>query len=157
MNVTATDKQVAFITKLTTEKDWTAAPVAPAVQAVLGGVPVSRKEASSIIEALLALGYATSKPKAVPVADGFYVLADNIYKVQTSPNSGRSYAKVLNANGSFNFVPGGIAKLAKAEKLTLELAKKYGKLYGMCVICGRTLTDEESIAAGIGPICAGKF
>lgn len=30
------------------------------------------------------------------------------------------------------------------------------KLYGVCCRCGRTLTDENSISEGIGPICATK-
>jgi hypothetical protein len=34
---------------------------------------------------------------------------------------------------------------------------KYGQLTGQCGCCGRTLTDPDSIAAGIGPICAGNF
>jgi len=33
----------------------------------------------------------------------------------------------------------------------------YGILTGTCGVCGRKLEDEESVAAGIGPICAGKF
>ena len=33
----------------------------------------------------------------------------------------------------------------------------YGKLIGKCGHCGRTLTNEESRARGIGPICAGKM
>jgi hypothetical protein len=32
----------------------------------------------------------------------------------------------------------------------------YGKLTGTCSICGRRLENEESVAAGIGPICANK-
>lgn len=53
---------------------------------------------------------------------------------------------------------GAAAKFAGgAQKLDKELAAKYGKIYGFCMICGRTLTDEESIAAGIGPVCAGKW
>jgi len=34
---------------------------------------------------------------------------------------------------------------------------RYGKEIGECGICGRTLTDEESRAAGIGPVCAGRW
>jgi len=34
---------------------------------------------------------------------------------------------------------------------------KHGKQTGICGICGRELTDPDSIAAGIGPICAAKF
>ncbi len=33
----------------------------------------------------------------------------------------------------------------------------YGKLTGTCGACGAHLENETSIAAGIGPICAGKF
>lgn len=36
-------------------------------------------------------------------------------------------------------------------------AVAYGRATGKCSCCGRTLTDPESVAAGIGPICAGKF
>jgi hypothetical protein len=40
--------------------------------------------------------------------------------------------------------------------MTVEEAKAFGLLYGRCIVCGRTLTDEKSIADGIGPICAAK-
>ena len=33
----------------------------------------------------------------------------------------------------------------------------YGKLTGTCGVCGRKLEDEQSVAAGIGPICAGRL
>jgi hypothetical protein len=33
----------------------------------------------------------------------------------------------------------------------------YGKEIGKCGHCGRTLTNDESRAAGIGPVCAGKM
>ena len=33
----------------------------------------------------------------------------------------------------------------------------YGKASGNCSICGRDLTDPESIERGIGPICAAKY
>lgn len=36
-------------------------------------------------------------------------------------------------------------------------AKEYGIRTGICCVCSRTLTDPESIALGIGPICAAKF
>lgn len=36
-------------------------------------------------------------------------------------------------------------------------AKAYGKAYGVCCVCSRTLTNDGSIERGIGPICAGRF
>lgn len=38
-----------------------------------------------------------------------------------------------------------------------EAATAYGKETGECSCCGRELTDPNSIAAGIGPICATKW
>ena len=33
----------------------------------------------------------------------------------------------------------------------------YGKRWGKCSVCARDLTDEASIAKGIGPVCATRF
>jgi len=33
----------------------------------------------------------------------------------------------------------------------------YGRLTSTCGICGRPLENEESVAAGIGPVCAGRM
>lgn len=33
----------------------------------------------------------------------------------------------------------------------------YGQLVGRCGVCGRRLEDEESVARGIGPVCAERF
>lgn len=38
-----------------------------------------------------------------------------------------------------------------------DAAQAYGKNTGECSCCGRELTDPNSIAAGIGPICASKW
>jgi hypothetical protein len=80
-----------------------------------------------------------------------------IFKVQRAVNgSGRLYAKEL-IDDSFEYLPGGITTVATtARKMALAEAQAFGRLYGTCCKCGRTLTDEGSIAAGIGPVCAGK-
>ncbi|MDH3375347.1 MAG: DUF6011 domain-containing protein [Gammaproteobacteria bacterium] len=36
-------------------------------------------------------------------------------------------------------------------------SKAYGKLVGRCGVCNAILENEESVANGIGPICAGKM
>lgn len=38
-----------------------------------------------------------------------------------------------------------------------DCAVAYGRKTHHCGMCGRELTNPESIAAGIGPICAGRF
>ena len=59
--------------------------------------------------------------------------------------------------GTWEYVPGMYQALRKGDALTQEEAKKWGALYGICCRCGRLLTNEDSIEAGIGPICASKF
>jgi len=44
------------------------------------------------------------------------------------------------------------ARIAEDPK---EAALQYGHQIGRCSVCNRTLTNENSIAAGIGPKCAG--
>lgn len=33
-------------------------------------------------------------------------------------------------------------------------SSRYGRLLGRCGVCGRTLTNDESRARGVGPVCA---
>lgn len=53
---------------------------------------------------------------------------------------------------------------AAAEAEILEIAKDpkaaavaYGKKFGRCSVCNRELTDDASVEAGIGPVCASKY
>ena len=39
----------------------------------------------------------------------------------------------------------------------IEAAVRYGRLTGNCACCGAALTAAESVARGIGPICAERF
>ena len=81
---------------------------------------------------------------------------ETIYKVQKAVHgSGHLYAKSFSPEG-FEYAPGAIKTLAAEDRLTVEQAKEYGALYGTCIVCGRTLTDEKSIEAGIGPVCITK-
>ena len=47
--------------------------------------------------------------------------------------------------------------ILSASNDPLTAAIRYGKVSGECSCCGRELTDPQSIAQGIGPICATKF
>lgn len=49
------------------------------------------------------------------------------------------------------------ARIIAAAADPQSAAVAYGKKYGVCAICGRTLENEESIKRGIGPICADKY
>jgi hypothetical protein len=91
-------------------------------------------------------------------ADGFFVTPDGkVVKVQFNRAKSNRYAKVLDTDtGSFEYA--GKAPLRwELEPLTAERAAELGRLYGRCVACGATLTDEDSIQRGMGPVCATKF
>jgi hypothetical protein len=103
--------------------------------------------------------------------DGMYLLPDGrIVKVQYAVHgSGKPYAKLLTKldvpktsrgkeiGWDFEYAPGLVKECKPEFKMTLEQAKEWGALYGACCNCGATLTDEVSIEAGIGPVCAKRF
>lgn len=37
-----------------------------------------------------------------------------------------------------------------------QVFAEFGKRFGVCAICGRELTNETSVARGIGPVCYGR-
>jgi hypothetical protein len=166
---TASEKQVNFIEKLIGQLND---DTRPAMQAFYEGVvergELTGKSASGMIDGLLKQVNSQPKqatpprPAADEVTEGMYRKDGEIYKVQRAIHgSGQLYAKKLvgskNAGWGFEYAAGAIRKLTTADKMTLEEAKEWGALYGTCCVCGRTLTDENSIAEGIGPICASKF
>lgn len=110
-----------------------------------------------------------SAPKAGPAApvkleDGIYLLDGSIYKVQHAVHgSSQQYAKLLvvpeikGQAAGWAYTPGAVTKLTPAHKMTIEQAKEFGALYGVCVRCGRVLTDEDSIERMMGKTCASKW
>ncbi|MFA5196012.1 MAG: DUF6011 domain-containing protein [Bacteroidales bacterium] len=104
------------------------------------------------------------KQPPVEISDGIYLFEGSVYKVQHAVHaSGMQYTKQLvrsdyaGREARFKKVTGIISKLQPEHKMTLEQAAEYGALYGVCCNCGRTLTNEGSIEAGIGPVCLGHF
>lgn len=97
------------------------------------------------------------------VPEGFHLANGNVYKVQSNRAGTGSYAKVLvpgaeGEKGHFDYVGRAPFPILSADTiLTAEKAAEFGHLYGICARCGATLTDEDSIQRGIGPVCAGKF
>lgn len=86
----------------------------------------------------------------------------------TSNNPGHVYVK---ANGEYagKVTPAGQFfgvwgldrgvrdTVARVGRDPLAEAVAHGKATGCCAICGRQLTDAESVERGIGPICAERF
>lgn len=99
---------------------------------------------------------------AVTVKPGWYVLDGVVYKVQIAVHgSGRPYAKRLDViageRGEWVYEAGAIRLLVDAAPLMEEEARRFGSLYGVCVVCGAVLTDEQSISEGIGPVCGKRL
>lgn len=93
----------------------------------------------------------------------------DFYKVDR-PDEGRwagyVFVKLLIAHGGFGddlaeqrlSMPAQITILDRiADAGVAESMQRYGREIGRCGHCGRTLTDNESIERGIGPVCAGKM
>lgn len=172
----ASEKQVAFIFKLLKEKDINQSSHAVylvAVNSLITTNPdgLTKANASKAIDMLLSIKASASTSAShtsthtsttktyTKLEAGFYNHDDKVYKVVVSPQTGNTYAKVFTPDNGWVYAQGAVKTLAQASApaLTLEEAKKYGRIYGVCIVCSRTLTDEGSIAAGIGPICADKF
>jgi hypothetical protein len=92
------------------------------------------------------------------VAEGIYRRsADGVmFRVQTS-EQGRRYAKTLLTTGGWDYERGAIFTLAASERLTLAEVKAWGLDTGVCAVCGRLLSTADSVAAGIGPVCAKRY
>lgn len=98
--------------------------------------------------------------------DGMYQLPNGeIFRLQYAVHgSGRLYGKRLMVETDdygkitiwFERDSSVLRLLTLADKMSPEAARAFGQLYGVCCVCARTLTDEISIAEGIGPICGSR-
>lgn len=167
--LSATPKQIEFILSLASSRDFSknnqALVSLKYVDILRAKNPIARTVATEMISLYLTLpkssASTTLNPRGVKATDiqvGFYKVGNRVLKAVKSPQTGNMYAKELHTNG-WEYLTGGINLLKNNvyTKLTLDEAKELGKIYGFCVACGRTLTDEYSVEAGIGPICADKF
>lgn len=155
----ATEKQVAFIEKLAEQKEngWT--HIKDQMKSSQSLTEISKSEASHIISVLLHEPNKGAAAVAELVA-GIYLVDGKVVKVQKSKTSGKPYAMELivsGKSGSFIYRPGLIYKVQPEDKMSLASAVEFGMVYGVCCNCGRTLTNKDSVEAGIGPICAKKF
>lgn len=175
----ATEKQVTYLVSLADRAGWDVedTKVTDFEGRVVELTELAVKVASELIDQLRdapRARRAKTDPRIKITEDGMYRLDDTIYKVQVAVHgSGHLYAKrlvidapaVRDADGNvvapteahFERDESAVRKLRPEHRLTAEDAKAFGDLYGMCVRCAATLTDEESIARGTGPVCAGKI
>jgi hypothetical protein len=89
------------------------------------------------------------------VSEGFWRIGHRIFRVKMSQKN-HLYAQEL-IGTTWTYAPGMMARLSQGgQPLTREAAETYGRTFGACALCGRTLTNPESIERGIGPVCASR-
>lgn len=139
----ASIKQVGFINTLISERIY---------EAEVDFANLTSAEASDLISLLLRSPMRNAGVEEV----GMYRVANgDIYRVHQSRETGNLYAKKLDViSNSFEYEQGAIRRLKASDKMTLEQAKAWGMETGICCVCGAFLTDERSVAEGIGPVCA---
>jgi len=168
----ASDRQLDYIADLMANRDFTAETrpkylgrVAELADANVRA-QLSRQAASAFIEYLLSLPKITRTAlSAAPVPVGRYAVevGDTLAFVQVDrPEEGRW--------AGYTFVTRQIAdefvRVSRQQATVIlnaiaaagpaEASKRYGREIGECGVCHRTLTSEDSRAAGIGPVCAAK-
>lgn len=157
----ASDRQVDYIRVLVAQK-YTPEEQAKYVD-FLDNAVISKSRASEIIthlKSLPKLQHTAPAPAADGVEVGLYKVDGVAYKVKRAVyGSGFLYACPWDeeAQGFGEKEAGAIRKIRASHRMTAEEAGPYGLAMSACAHCGRDLTDEESIARGLGPICADKY
>lgn len=158
--------QMRFLATLLDERDYSGHQYADRVGEIdrAEGKPVTFAGASALITELKTCPSAEAA-NTTDVPAGRYAVENSdgdlrFYKVDT-PTEGRWAGHVfvaVQASDDMHPVRGRAkgAVLAKIADDPAEASARYGREIGRCGLCGRTLTDEDSRARGIGPVCADK-
>lgn len=77
--------------------------------------------------------------------------------VESTDGKRLGYVKDGRYNRPFACTDAEAAAVLKACSDPEQAAVAYGKAWSVCCICNQTLTNDESIARGIGPICASNY
>jgi DNA polymerase-3 subunit epsilon len=104
-------------------------------------------------------------PAPTSVPEGRYAIRaeDNtvgFFLVQKGTGKWDGYTFLKRQAGDEELPVKGAARgqiMAAIEKNPKAAAVLYGTELGVCGLCGKALTDPESRAVGIGPVCATKF
>jgi len=82
---------------------------------------------------------------------------DSWYRVRWNRAKTALYAERIIVSGDsahFDYAKGMIHKLNESHRVTAIDAHEFGRAFGCCCNCGRTLTTKTSIDHGYGPVCA---
>lgn len=168
----ATERQINFLRTLAAERQapegqpfsWAGC----GLEKYLATYPPSASQASRMITWLMSLPKVQApKTELAKLTPGAYRTPDGtLYRVYPArQHEGLLAKRIVIGEGwepgdpdrvGFEYA-GRADRFVKPEhRLTLEEAAAFGQQYGVCCECGKLLTDPDSVAAGIGPVCAGK-
>lgn len=166
----ASEKQVALIESLLSERDL-ATETRPKFRARLVQLAADHREvaelnsakASNLITYLFGLPSTRSiTASATEVPAGHYAVEqdDTIVFLQVDrPTEGRWAGKVFvklqhgDEYTNMGREAGSTMLMRIISQGVKECSTRYGRELGRCGVCHRTLTNEESREAGIGPVC----
>lgn len=170
----ATDKQLAFLEKLQEQRVVSVKLQEDIHWEYQQPTGPTKRVVSDLIDDLLAQPFKRShqakhgptQPPLPDVPEGRYAVEGvdgrlrflRVDKPSDGPWAGWTFVAVQ-ASDEFHRLKGdqpakAIAKILEAGPR--EASLRYGRELGKCGVCGRTLTDENSREAGIGPTCASK-
>lgn len=101
-------------------------------------------------------------PAPVEVGEGLYTDGAGVVWLVYTTQNGYLAGKRLTGR-TFVYVRGGMREVRDAvargalHVMTEAEATAFGRTHAWCVACTRDLTDDRSVAAGYGPVCARKY
>ena len=154
MSAPASERQVSYLTSLLNDRVFDNDKRDEVLAKVRLG-DMDKTTASYFIDLLLRAPKVRAEAPRVELSEGMYMREGKVYRVKRS-EAGHLYASEL-IGRKFQFARGMMRVLQPEDRMTLEQAKAYGVEYGICCVCGRLLTNEVSVAEGIGPVCSGRL
>lgn len=102
---------------------------------------------------------APAEAPANPITDtGFFMKDGIVYKVKRARASGNLYVMKRLADGSWEYVRGGLRLISDDDRISPEVAAQHGLAFGICIFCNAELDDADGLGkrVGVGPVCARK-
>lgn len=162
----ASDKQKAYVLGLQDER------VLPAYWQPMDRAQLDlmeRDEVNGIIVMLKSFTYKEQKPPVTPdIEPGRYALHDgdrwHFYEVTKGKGRWEGYTftkRLIGSPGDYQKANMGRPERERVNETIAKDAKQamldYGLHSGVCGKCSSPLTDPDSLARGIGPVCARKM
>ncbi len=96
-------------------------------------------------------------PAAV-LTPGVYQAGQDVYRVYPArADRTRMLAARWGVGGEFEYAGLASRFVSPLQRLDVATVARYGQEYGFCMVCGAELTDPNSVAAGIGPVCWSRY